>query len=243
MITDNDRLNILVSEYGLVKSELQTYIELFHKHTDYLTLYVSAAAAIAAFAPGLLASTDPVRQLLLTRCPLVWPLSGDAAIYQIVAFVGYILITTMGMYFVAATLSYMYLIEVLARRAAAIEARINRLSGDNLMLWEILSPRLIRGFVRVGLWVSPSAVRVVWACAILAVIVSAQFFTTTAVMGRDLAKAFFLYGTVVVLFQTSQIFGQRIWGIPNIDHVMMLEQALADKNKYGAATSPDDIHG
>lgn len=218
---------MLLTEYSLIKGELKTYIDLFHKQPQFLTSYLAVASGLITLAAALFSKPGVLSTFLLSQLPAPWPFQGRTVhMYRLLAFAAYTLLATVGMYFVAATLSYMYLIELLARRARVVEVEVNKLAGHELMLWEVsLSPRLIRAVNWRWVWISPSAVRLAWSFLVLAVVLAVEAVTAHDAMGPTFAGVFRCYLAIVVVFEGIQIVGQQRVGLPYVTRVIEHERA------------------
>jgi hypothetical protein len=207
MLEPKEILQILLSEYSFIKNEMKTYIELFHKQTNFVTLYLSIIAGILSINISWFSKNLGLPAPLLTRYILFWPLSGSEVFaYQIISFFIYVLLAVVGFYFLIATLSYIYIIEVLARRISVIERNINKLADRDIMTWELsISPYLIRSFVHKKLWMSPSTIRIVMSLVLLGVILAIQVFTASELMGSQLALLFIIAVCFFSLFFVIQM--------------------------------------
>lgn len=74
MVESKELLDTMFGEYSLIKTELQTYINLFHKHTNYITIYLSVIAALLSVIVTSYSKIPEVVSILMTNNYLPWPL-------------------------------------------------------------------------------------------------------------------------------------------------------------------------
>lgn len=204
-----EQIDLLMKEYGFIKAEMQTYIGLFHRHTNFipilLPIIVGAGTAVVAVLAR--SNADDFQRIVdakvLTTCGV------DILAYQLLALLASMLIVTLGLFSSSASISYMYIIELLARRVEVIERRINALSGvaEPLLYWEIgMSPRLIRLPRVVGLWAPPSSLRILWSYVGFVLVVLALVAAALPLLGPPLAIFFWAFTAFGILLQCRQYF-------------------------------------
>jgi hypothetical protein len=122
-----DSLASLQGEYAIIKAEMQTYIGLFHQQANFSFLYLTVVAGALTIGGAVLSANDTALHLLTALWSLQVPgVKLDFALYQVLAFLANLLIAVSGFLFVAASYSYIYVIELLAHRAAVVEDAINQ---------------------------------------------------------------------------------------------------------------------
>lgn len=222
MLESKDFLNILLSEYSYIKNELKTYIELFHRQTNFISIYIPILASFATigFTWCIQAQTFPFPFAETYKLP--WPYVGSVVfLYQVIALIAYILLAMVGCFFFASSINYIYLIEILARRAQSIEIAINKLAKSDIMVWEIaISPYLIRNRFHKGIWLSPSTLRIGWSFFILIVIFIMQLITANSIMGNELSIVFVIILSIFFVFFAIQAVAYIKIGIPEIIRIV-----------------------
>lgn len=233
MMETEDPLKALISEYSVIKAEIKTYIELFHRQTNFVILLLTTAGGIVSVGATWFSKSTELPAIFLEAYVLPWPFAKKfVLLYQILAFFVYLILAMVGWFFVSASLSYIYIIAALAKRGAVVERHINELCGREVMVWEqVISPKLIGGFVRKGLWVSPSATRIAWSFAILGCILGIQVLTAKMIMGRELGWIFIAFVCLAGLFEGIQIVEYMRVGVPFINQVV--EQASGAQETAG----------
>lgn len=205
----NEQIDLLMKEYGFIKAEMQTYIGMFHRHTNFIPILLPILVGVATAAIAVLARSngDDFRRVVGTTVLTIFGL--DILAYQLVALLAFMLIVMLGLFSSSASISYMYIIELLARRVEVIERRINTLSGvaEPLLYWEIgMSPRLIRLPRVAGLWTPPSSLRILWSYAGFVMVVIALVVAAFPVLGPSLAYFFWCFTAFGVALQGRQYF-------------------------------------
>lgn len=219
LLTQDKLADIVFGEYSLIKGEIQTYIKLFHGQVNWVTAYLAIITSVLAYAGASFVNVEKLPKYLLEIHFMPWPLTGyQASLIQAIGFAIYILVALVGLLFVSAAISYIYIIEVLAARAGVVEDHLNSLAGRKLMAWELeISPRLIRGFVRKGAWVSPSSVRIAWSFGTLLIILFMECLTAPLVLGKPLGLMFLVAVGLAALFQVIQLIEYRRSGVPFVN--------------------------
>ena len=214
-----DMLQILLSEYSYIKDEMKVYIELFHRQTNYIILYISVIAGFLSLNISLFNKNTNVPEILGTEIITWLPITFKG--FQLIGFFGYLTICLIGFYFMISVISYIYIIEILARRVCIIEKNINKLSGQNIMAWEItIAPNLIRKIVRKGIWFNPSSIRVSFSIIFLTIIILMLIFTSFFVMGNDLTIIFWIISIPLGIFFYYQLYLYKQVGVPFITEIV-----------------------
>jgi len=217
--------DIFLSEYSFIKNEMKNYIDLFHKQTNFLTLYISLITGFISISISVLNKNSEVAPFLLIHYDI--PLFGMIYTYQLLGFFVYSILTLVGYYFLISTVSYIYVIEVLARRIAVIERDINSIVGKNIMVWEIsISPKLIRGLVRKNLWMSPSYIRIIISIFLLLLIISMFVATSSIIMTNALSTIYVTITILLTIFFCIQVFLYHRVGVPHIIEVVNSECSI-----------------
>ena len=113
ILNPKDEIDILLREYGLIKAEMQTYIGLFHRYTNMLPVLLSAAVAIAVSLLSALVKDGA--NLLIERMKAFQMLSvGFLSInaFELLVFFIFSLLITSCLFTIAASLSYIHVLEV-----------------------------------------------------------------------------------------------------------------------------------
>jgi len=201
-----DEIDVLLKEYALLRAEIQTYIALFHRYTNMLPVIMSTAVAIGVsiLLTLIRVGTDHIIERMKSLILFSFAM-GTVSALQLFAFLIFILIITSFLFTIAASLGYIHNLEVLAVRCRQIEEEVNRLSGRQLMNWEIkISPNLIRSTSVKGLWVMPSTMRLIWNFLGMVFLVIFMLAVSNLVLGAILAPLFQAYTGVGIVFQGSQ---------------------------------------
>jgi len=223
LLEDKDCVQVLIAEYGLVKGEMKTYIDLFHHSTNFVTIYASFLAGVGGLLISVSAKIGTVPKALLATLYLHF--LPPVHVYELLSFAGYMIVVIIGFSFVAAMLSYIYVIEVLAARAGVIERKINILADRDLLAWEIaISPQLIRNFVRKGTWISPSILRIGSNLMVLIVVLFVEALTAKFAMG-SLSPIFLFFLAAMTIFYSIQGVAYRTVALPLISKVVEHESA------------------
>lgn len=197
-----DQIDILMAEYGFIKAEMQTYITLFHRHTNFLPLVLTATTAVVMGAVAILIRADRAGLIGFLDYKIITLFSWDSAAYQLLGFLAFALIVTWGLFSASASLSYIYIIEILARRVETIEREVNKLAGRNLLCWEIgISPRLIRSANVPYLWLRPSTFRILWSYVGFLWVMVLMLVTAIPLLGTLLGWGFILYALCGILLE------------------------------------------
>jgi len=227
ILDSKDILQILLSEYSYIKDEMKVYIELFHKQTNYIILYFSVIAGFLSLNISLFNNNKDTNLPMILNSEIVTFLPLSFKGFQILEFFGYLTICLIGFYFMISIISYIYIIEILARRVCIIEKKINKLTGQNIMAWEItISPNLIRKIVRKGIWFNPSSIRITFSLSFLALIIIMLISTSYLVMGDDLAKIFCIFSVLMVIFFAIQFILYKKVGIPYITEIVNRDSTI-----------------
>ena len=118
MLESKDLLQIMLSEYSFIKNEFKTYVDLFHKQTNFITIYFPLIVGAIGIGVSLVGKNQCLPSSLLAIYKLPWPYHGCCVfLYQIVGFFIYLLLAMVGFFFAAATLSYIYVIEILHKKS------------------------------------------------------------------------------------------------------------------------------
>lgn len=233
MLSERECLEVMLREYTTLKEEMKIYINLFHKHTNFVVVYASVLTGVAGFAVALRGKDVNILGTLLKTLTLPWPFVGrQVYAYQALGFFAYLILASLGFFFVAATLSYIYVIEVLAARAAVVERSINGLTGRALLAWEIgISPRLIRKMVVKGVWISPSVLRISSCFFLLVLVLFFQIFTARAVMGPELGIVFILLAVAGIAFFIVQAVAYRTIGTSHVAKTVEDESVIRELSR------------
>jgi hypothetical protein len=230
MLEEKELLQIMLSEYGLIKAEMKGYIDLYHKHTNFVTLYLSIIVGLFGVVASWFGRNPGLAESLLGIYTLPWPYAGEQIkVYQLAGFLIYLVLAAVSFYFIAATISYIYIVEVLGKRAAVVERQINKLAGHDLLIWDTsICPRIIHSFVHKGLWISPSAVRHIWSYGLLSIVLVLELLTASALMGPQLGNIFIVLVGTGAVFQVVQVVCYRMVGVQYTTKILEQESAIRD---------------
>lgn len=205
-INRKDLLQVLLAEYSAVRSEMRVYTDLFHRQTTYIAVFLSVVGSGVGIVATWYGGRDVLPPALATPLQLTWPWDFSVLTYQLLAFIGYLLIALIANLFVATTQSHLYLIDILARRSAALEERINSVLGEEVLVWDcLITPQVIGRFKFRGLWLYPGFLRLLWSYLILGFVILVEIITATAMLGRPLGWLFIWLALTVLSFQVLQI--------------------------------------
>ncbi len=204
-IEPKEQIDILMKEYGFIKGEMQTYINLFHRHTNFLPLLLPTIIAIVTGALAVIAKSDANGLMKIINHNLIMVFSTPFLVYQLLGFLAFVLVTTTGLFSASASLSYIYIIELLARRGEKIEQEVNKLTGRRLLYWEIgISPQLIRAAKAPGMWITPSTLRILWSYIGFFFMIVFMILVARPLLGSWLAFGFIAYALFGIFFQATQ---------------------------------------
>ncbi|MBF0557128.1 MAG: hypothetical protein HQK96_21650 [Nitrospirae bacterium] len=204
-IDAKEQIDILMKEYGFIKGEMQTYINLFQRHTNFLPLILPTSIAIVSATLAIITKSDTNGLEKIFNHNLIVVFGTPLLVYQLLGFLAFVLITTAGLFSASASLSYMYILELLARRLEKIEIEINKLVGRRLLYWEIgISPKLIRVAKVHGLWIKPSTSRILWSYIVFFFLIAFMILVAKKLIGCWLALGFITYALLGIFFQIVQ---------------------------------------
>lgn len=236
----SDQIDVLMAEYGFIKSEMQTYINLFHRHTNILPPLLTAAIAVVMGSLAVLARSNDGQPPTIMDYNVTTLLGIDVAAYQLLGLLGFILITTWGLFSASASLSYIYIIELLARRAETIEREVNRMAGENLLCWEIrISPQLIRLSSAPSVWISPSTFRILWSYIGFFFVTVFMLLVAVPLLGIVLGSAFIVYAVCGVLFEAALYVRYKYKSVPNM--IEIVNSAVLEPEDWPSSVPQTDM--